>query len=130
MADETVTPKRELLSDAPTPEYTRFSLSDRAQHLVMLLSFTTLAITGLVQKFALNPASVYMVRLWGGIENIRATHHVAATVLMLVAIYHLVEIGYKIFVLRMRMSMLPSLQDIKDAWYALTYNVGLGKSRP
>ena len=50
MAPETSTPARELLSDAPTPQYTRFTLADRAQHLVMLLSFTTLAITGLVQK--------------------------------------------------------------------------------
>ncbi len=26
--------------------------------------------------------------------------------------------------------MLPGLQDIKDAWKAFTFNVGLGKSRP
>jgi cytochrome b subunit of formate dehydrogenase/mono/diheme cytochrome c family protein len=110
--------------------YSRFNLSARLQHVIMLLSFTTLAITGLVQKFALNPISLWVARLWGGIENLRSTHHVAATVLMLVAIYHLVEIGHKVFVLRMRMSMLPSLQDIRDAWYALTYNVGLGKARP
>ena len=39
---------------APTPTrtYTRFSLSARLQHVIMLLSFTTLAVTGLVQKFA------------------------------------------------------------------------------
>src|SRR5512138_3223555 len=127
MADETVTPKRELLSDAPTPEYTRFSLSDRAQHLVMLLSFTTLAITGLVQKFALNPASVYLVRIWGGIENIRSTHHVAATVLMLVAVYHFASLGYKVFVLRRRMSMLPSFNDVKDALMVFGRNIGIGK---
>jgi cytochrome b subunit of formate dehydrogenase/mono/diheme cytochrome c family protein len=117
---------------APMPSrmYTRFDLSSRIQHVIMLLSFTALAVTGLVQKFALNPISVSIVGLWGGIENVRATHHVAATMLMLVAIYHLVEIGYKVFVLRLRLSMLPGLQDIRDAWNALTYNVGLGKSRP
>ena len=78
MAPETSTPARELLSDAPSPQYARFSLSDRAQHLVMLVSFTTLAITGLVQKYALNSVSIFIIRLWGGIENVRATHHVAA----------------------------------------------------
>ena len=26
--------------------------------------------------------------------------------------------------------MLPSLQDLRDAWRAFTYNLGLGKSRP
>lgn len=110
--------------------YVRFSFSDRVQHLLMLLSFTTLAITGLVQKYPLNGVSVFIVRLWGSIENIRVTHHVAATVLMLIAIYHLIGIGYKIFVLRQRMSMLPGLQDVKDAWTAFTHNLGLNKSHP
>jgi len=110
--------------------YLRFPFSDRVQHLVMLLSFTALAVTGLVQKYPLNSVSLFIVRLWGGVENIRATHHVAATMLMLIAIYHLISMGYKVFVLRQRMTMLPSLQDIKDAWMAFTYNIGLGKSRP
>ncbi len=110
--------------------YLRFTLSDRVQHLVMLISFTTLAITGLVQKFALNSVSIFIIRLWGGVENVRATHHAAATLLMLVAVYHLIATGYKVFVLRRRMAMLPSIQDIKDAWTAFSYNIGFGKSRP
>lgn len=110
--------------------YVRFSMADRVQHLVMLLSFTTLGITGLVQKYPLNSVSLFIIRLWGGVENIRATHHVAATMLMLVAIYHLISFGYKLFVLHERVTMLPSLQDIKDAWMAFAYNIGIGKSRP
>jgi cytochrome b subunit of formate dehydrogenase/mono/diheme cytochrome c family protein len=96
----------------------------------MLLSFTTLAITGLAQKFALSPISLFTVRLWGGIENLRATHHVAAAALMVIVIVHLLEIGYKVFVLRTRLSMLPGFRDAKDAWMALTYNLGFGRSRP
>jgi len=110
--------------------YTRFSLAARLQHAIMLLSFTSLAVTGLAQKFALSPVSLFIVRLGGGIENLRFVHHGAATLLILVAIYHLVEIGNSVFVLRSRMSMLPSVQDIRDAWKALTYNLGLGKDRP
>lgn len=123
MAKKTSAPARSRV-------YLRFPFADRVQHLVMLVSFTTLAITGLVQKYPLNAVSLFIVRMWGGIENIRATHHVAATVLMLIAIYHLIGMGYKIFVLRHRMTMLPGLQDIKDAWMAFTYNIGLGKSCP
>ncbi len=128
MAQNTSTPDRKLYSDAPAAEYKRFSLSDRAQHLVMLLSFTTLAITGLVQKYALNPVSLSIVRLWGGIENVRTTHHVAATLLMLVAVYHLLALGYKVLVMRRRMTMLPGFQDIKDALAAFAYNIGLRKT--
>ena len=128
MAPENSTKARELLSDAPPSEYTRFSLSDRAQHLAMLLSFTTLAITGLVQKYALSPVSLFVFRLWGGVENVRLTHHVAAVVLMLVAVYHLIALGYKTFVLRRPMTMLPSFQDVKDAWMVFARNLGLRKS--
>lgn len=121
---------KKVSADARSQAYVRFSLSDRVQHLVMLLSFTTLAITGLAQEFALNPVSIFIIRMWGGVENIRATHHVAATMLMLVAIYHILGLGYKIFVLHQRLKMLPSFQDIKDAWAAFTYNIGLNKTRP
>jgi len=110
--------------------YVRFSMADRVQHLMMLLSFTTLGVTGLVQKYSLSSISLFIIRLWGGVENIRATHHVAATVLMLVAIYHLIGFGYKLFVLHERVSMLPGFQDVKDAWIAFTYNIGFGGSRP
>jgi len=113
-----------------TRRYARFTAVDRLEHLLVLLSFTTLAITGLVQKFALSPVSEFVIARWGGIENVRATHHVAATVLMLVVIFHLLEIGYKAFVLRTPFTMLPGFQDAKDAWMAFRYNLGLGKSRP
>ncbi len=109
-------------------DYVRFTLSDRVQHLAMLLSFTTLAITGLVQKYALSSVSIFILRLWGGIENVRATHHAAATVLMLVAVAHLFALGYKGFVLRRPMAMLPGLQDVKDAWTIFAHNIGFGKS--
>ena len=128
MAPDTSAPVRELLSDAPAPQYTRFTLADRAQHLVMLLSFTTLAITGLVQKYALSSVSIFIIRLWGGIENVRTTHHVAAALLMLVAVAHLFALGYKVFVLRRPMTMLPGLQDVKDAWAVFAHNLGFGKS--
>lgn len=108
----------------------RFTLAQRIAHLLLVLSFTVLGITGLAQKFPLNGFSVFFIRLAGGIDNARAIHHFAATVLMLVAIYHLLDVGYKIFVLHARMTMLPSFQDVKDAWTAFRYNLGLAESRP
>ena len=128
MSAEHVTPARELISDAPERQYVRFSVSDRVQHLLMLLSFITLAVTGLVQKYALSPVSVFIVRQWGGIESVRAGHHGAATVLMLVAIYHVLSLGYKVFVLRRPMVMLPGLQDVRDALTVFAHNLGLSKS--
>ncbi|MFL7870189.1 MAG: c-type cytochrome domain-containing protein [Anaerolineales bacterium] len=110
--------------------YQRFPLARRIEHLVMLLSFGALGLTGLPQKYPLAGISVWFVELLGGIDNLRAIHHVAATVLMLGTAWHIIVAGYKIFVLRERLSMLPSLQDVKDGWKALMYNIGLAKKFP
>jgi len=115
-----------------TPErtYLRFSLSRRIEHVVMLLSFTLLALTGLAQKFALNPLAYGFVGLLGGVENVRVIHHTAAIVMMFGTMYHILIAGYQIYVLRTPMSMLPGLQDIKDAITAFLYNLGFKKGRP
>jgi mono/diheme cytochrome c family protein len=57
-------------------------------------------------------------------------HHVAAVVMMLGTAWHLLVMGYHVFVLRSRMSMLPTLQDAFDGLQALRYNIGLAKSYP
>jgi cytochrome b subunit of formate dehydrogenase len=116
---------------SPAPRtYPRFAVAQRIEHVVMLLSFTLLAITGLPQKFATNDLSIFLIRLVGGIENMRTIHHVAAIVLMLSAVYHIIAAGYNIFVLRRSVTMLPTLKDVKDAWQAFVYNIGLRKARP
>ena len=110
--------------------YQRFPLARRIEHIIMLLSFGTLGLTGLPQRYPLAGISVWFVNLLGGIENLRAVHHVSATVMMLGTAWHIILAGYKVFVLREKMSMLPSLQDIKDGWQALLHNIGFNKKFP
>jgi cytochrome b subunit of formate dehydrogenase/mono/diheme cytochrome c family protein len=66
----------------------------------------------------------------GGIENLRSIHHAAAIIMMLGTVWHLMVFGYLAYVRRIRLSMLPSLQDIKDGIQALLYNIGFAKSFP
>ena len=113
-----------------TTFYERFPLARRIEHLIMMLSFGTLGLTGLPQKYPLADVSVWFVNLLGGIENLRSVHHVSATVMMLGTAWHILVAGYKIFVLREKMSMLPALQDVKDGVQALLYNIGIGKKFP
>ncbi|HEY6074600.1 MAG TPA: cytochrome b/b6 domain-containing protein, partial [Anaerolineales bacterium] len=110
--------------------YVRFPLARRIEHLLMLLSFATLGLTGLPQKYSTHPISAALISGLGGIENLRLIHHTAAIVMMLGTIYHILFVGYKIFVQRVRMSMLPGLQDLKDAIGAFLYNLGMRKTRP
>src|SRR5690242_1360291 len=110
--------------------YERFPLARRIEHLVMLLSFTMLALTGLPQKFPAASLSIAFVYILGGIENLRSIHHFAAIVLMLGTAWHILVFGYLGYVRRTRFTMLPSLQDVKDAWQAFLYNVGRANTPP
>jgi cytochrome b subunit of formate dehydrogenase len=118
------------MSKATTRTYQRFPLARRIEHLAMMLSFITLGLTGLPQKFPSATLSIAFVNVLGGIESLRAIHHSAAVVMMLGTAWHIIVFGYMAYVRRTRLSMLPSLQDVKDGWQALLYNIGLAKSAP
>jgi len=49
---------------------------------------------------------------------------------MLGTAWHILVFGYMGYVRRTRLTMLPSLQDVKDGWQALLYNIGLAKTPP
>ncbi len=113
-----------------TRTYERFPLARRIEHWVMMFSFVTLALTGLPQKFSSAEFSIAFVYAVGGVENLRKIHHVAAIVMMLGTAWHILVFGYLSYVRRARFSMLPSLQDVKDGWQALLYNIGRAKTPP
>ena len=118
------------MSNATVRTYERFPLARRIEHWTMMLSFTILAITGLPQRFSSSPISIAFVGILGGIETLRTIHHIAAVVMMLGTAWHLLVFGYMSYVRRTRLTMLPTLQDAKDGWQALLYNIGRAKTPP
>jgi cytochrome b subunit of formate dehydrogenase len=113
-----------------TKAYMRFPLARRIEHWVMMLSFTLLGMTGLPQRFPDAGLSKAILGILGGIESLRTIHHVAAIVMMFGTAWHILVMGYSVFVLRDQMSMLPTLQDAKDGLQALLYNIGYAKTYP
>lgn len=110
--------------------YLRFDLAQRIEHIALILSFTTLAVTGLIQKFATAGVSIWLINLLGGITATRILHRGASIVLILLTVYHFVVVGYKLIVLRRRSTMAPSVKDARDALQAFLYNFGLAKEPP
>ncbi|UCH59730.1 MAG: cytochrome b/b6 domain-containing protein [Anaerolineales bacterium] len=108
-------------------KYLRWDLAKRIEHWIFMLSFTALGLTGLVQKYAEAPLSISIVAGLGGIENTRTIHHWAATIMMLVTIYHLGAVAYRMYVRRVRLTMLPTMEDIRAAIQSMGYNLGLLK---
>ncbi len=121
-------PKKTLVT--PIRVYERFHWTQRAAHALLLVSFTMLAITGLPQKYATAGWAEWMIAGFGGIDTTRLIHHIFAAILMLLVVYHALDLGYKLFVKHVRLSMLPGFKDVKDAWQAFLYNLGLAKTRP
>jgi len=111
-------------------KYLRFSISDRVEHWVQMASFATLSMTGLAQKFADSPVSIWFITLLGGIEIIRIIHRIASMGLMLGTIYHIGIAGYKYYIKRSRITMLPNFNDIKSAWGIFLYNFKIIKNKP
>ena len=115
---------------AEQQRYKRFSVVYRIEHWVLTVSFGLLALTGLVQIYYATNLAQAVVGGFGGIEVVRIVHRVAAVVMMLETIYHLGHLGYRVFVLRVPMSMLPGVEDVRNGVNTLLYNLDRRKERP
>ena len=110
--------------------YLRFTVSDRVEHWMQVITFVVLALTGLVQKWPQAGFSEIAIKAMGGIETVRVIHRIFATILLLAVVYHLYTVGMKVFVKRSRRTMLPGPGDLKAAFQGLLYNLGLRKEHP
>jgi hypothetical protein len=74
--DKTIveTPVSTSSSDAKI-SYNRFDISARIEHIVFLVSFTVLGLTGLIQKFSSNQVADSIIYILGGIDQVRIIHH-------------------------------------------------------
>lgn len=113
-----------------TKYISRFSVPQRIEHWILLVSFTTLALTGLPQKYPTAGISEFLIAVLGGIELTRIIHRVAAVIFFLQSAYHLIVVGYKLYVLRQKATMLPGLKDVKDGIQATLHNLGFRKEGP
>ncbi len=109
---------------------TRFTVIQRIEHWVLVASFTTLALTGLPQKYPTVGISDAIISFLGGIDMVRNIHHVAAVIFILESVYHLVVAGYKLFVLRLKATMLPGISTVTEGVQSLLYNLGFRKDMP
>lgn len=117
------------MSDQPKT-YERFNIARRLEHILLILSFSTLAVTGLVQKYALNSVSISIISFLGGIEMVRIIHRVAAVIFFLEGVYHFILMAYLVYVRRKEASMMPGIKDIIDALQSFLHNFGFRKEPP
>jgi len=73
-------------------EYVRFTRLQRGLHVCMIVSFMSLALTGLTLKFSYTAWAAILSRLFGGFETAGYIHRTAAVLMFTVFVIHLVDL--------------------------------------
>jgi len=108
----------------------RFTLSQRWEHTVLLISVVTLLLTGLPQKYRATAWSQQILSTPERVFTIRNIHHMAAILLTFLVLYHLFRAIYLLSRRRLPGDMLPSLQDVWDAFQMGRYLLFLSERKP
>jgi cytochrome b subunit of formate dehydrogenase len=104
--------------------FTRFSRWQRAQHVLIMVVFTALCVTGLPQKYFEAGWAIWIMDLLGGVDSARWMHRAAGVALAAMTVLHfIVEIG-KLAIGRGSLSLVPHKQDFLDAMTTLRYYLG------
>jgi cytochrome b subunit of formate dehydrogenase len=114
--------------------YRRFTGTQRVMHVVMILSFFTLALTGMALKFSYMGWALVVSHIYGGFDTMGTVHRVGAVVLIGLFIYHLRQTWIAIrhskkglfgFIFD-RNSLMFNLNDIRQVWESIKWFFGRG----
>jgi formate dehydrogenase subunit gamma len=103
----------------------RFSKKQRIEHFVVMTTFVLLALTGFPQKFYEAGASRFLVKIFGGLDGARLVHRVSGFLFAALTFFHLAAAILSTLQNRMKMTLVPDLQDFQDALQQLRYYLGL-----
>ncbi len=81
-----------MIPDRGDLHFQRFSRLNRLLHIVMIVSFLSLALTGLTLKFSYTGWARLMARLFGGFESAGYVHRVGAVLMIVTFLTHLVDL--------------------------------------
>jgi len=116
-------------------QFVRFSRLQRILHACMIVSFMSLALTGLTLKFSYTKWAVVLSHLLGGFETTGYIHRSAAVVMFGIFVTHLVDVyqlkkkeyGTWRALLLGPSTMLPTRKDIAEFVGTIKWFVGRGK---
>jgi cytochrome b subunit of formate dehydrogenase len=115
--------------------YRRFTTFERTLHGIMILSFFTLAITGMVLKFSYMGWAQLAASLFGGFAVSGTLHRMAAIVLITIWLIHVADvvqrkkasgISWFRFIMDKRNSLMFTGQDLKDFLGSVRWFLGRG----
>ncbi len=130
MSNPTPLTKRDEKKARTIKTFPRFSVYERWEHLIFLACVLVLLLTGLPQKYRTATWSQQLLSTPESVFMVQNIHHIAAVLLTLLVIVHIVYAIYLLSRRRLAGNMLPSLQDIRDAYQMGRYLLFLTKNKP
>ncbi|MEW5981001.1 MAG: cytochrome b/b6 domain-containing protein [Acidobacteriota bacterium] len=103
---------------------TRFSLDQRVEHVVVMVLFIVLSVTGLPQKYFDLAFSRWLIDLLGGVDRIRWFHRAAGLTFAAMTAIHLMSAILSVARGRAPLSIVPNRKDYTDAIQMMRYYLG------
>jgi cytochrome b subunit of formate dehydrogenase len=115
-------------------QYIRFTRLNRTLHIFMIISFISLALTGMTLKFSYTGWAYFLSHVFGGFEFAGYIHRFAATIMFSIFFIHIFDLLFKkrkkygslAAMLYGPDTMLPTKKDFKDFWGSIKWFIGLG----
>jgi formate dehydrogenase gamma subunit len=108
----------------------RLTLNERVQHVLLLVSFITLVVTGFALKYPHSFWAEPIVR-WEKDFPLRGLlHRIAGVVLIVASLYHVIYLLTNRAGRRWVKDMLPKVRDVQEAVHTVGYNLGYRHTSP
>lgn len=125
---------KNMRHDPQEKQFERFGRLERRLHILVILSFLGLALTGMILKFSYMGWAQKASRLLGGFQAAGVIHRIGAVITFFYFGSHVISLfrkrkasgdSWKRFIFGAG-SMLPNLGDLKDLWGTLKWFIGMG----
>lgn len=107
----------------------RFSTKQIVEHLVLMLLFVVLSVTGFPQRFLTASSSQAIVDALGGVGVTRLIHRISGVLFTLLVVSHLGGVALGVFRRKGQLTMVPTRKDFSDAIMTLRYYLGLTRTQ-
>lgn len=110
--------------------FPRFTLLQRWEHAVLIVSTSMLVLTGLPQKYRAAAWSQQILATPERLEIIQQVHHFFAVLLTAEAVFHILWAIFLMSRRRLSSAIFPDWQDFRDAGQMVRYLLFLSKEKP
>lgn len=110
--------------------FARFTIGQRWEHLILIVSFLVLLLTGLLQKFRTSAWSQNILSTPERLQLFQDIHHIFALLLVAEVAYHVSRSLILLARRRLAGDIFFSWQDVRDGFQMLKYLTFLSRKKP